>query len=157
MADTSSQVQLEQLRASWQVLEAQRALLGEAIEPAFQAVRAQIAALEAEIMPPTSTEERRIVTILFSDIVGSTTLAENMDAEPVRSNRVPLDNEVTNIKVLGLHSLSTFLSERMSLLSEHQCRRSTRAFTIRSKRSVSRRAATAPHRSRTWPDKRTAP
>jgi class 3 adenylate cyclase/predicted ATPase len=78
-------VQLEQLRASLQVLEAQRTLLGEAIEPALEAVRAQIAALEAELMPPTSTEERRIVTVLFSDIVGSTSLAENMDAEDWRT------------------------------------------------------------------------
>src|SRR5512139_1949098 len=81
----SPQVQLEQLRASLQVLEAQRALLGDAIEPALEAVRAQIAALEAKLMPPTSTEERRIVTVLFSDIVGSTTLAENMDAEDWRT------------------------------------------------------------------------
>ena len=85
MTDASPQVQLEQLRASLQVLEAQRALLGDAIEPALQAVRARIGALEAELMPPTSTEERRIVTVLFSDMVGSTTLAENMDAEDWRT------------------------------------------------------------------------
>ncbi len=38
--EAAPQVQLEQLRASLQVLDAQRALLGDAIEPALQAVRA---------------------------------------------------------------------------------------------------------------------
>jgi class 3 adenylate cyclase len=85
VTDASLQVQLEQLRASLQVLEAQRALLGAVIDPALDAVRAQIVALEAELMPPTSAEERRIVTVLFSDIVGSTSLAENMDAEDWRT------------------------------------------------------------------------
>jgi class 3 adenylate cyclase/tetratricopeptide (TPR) repeat protein len=85
VTDASPQVRLEQLRASLQVLEAQRTLLGDAIDPALSAVRAQIAALEAELMPPTSVEERRIVTVLFSDIVGSTALAENMDAEDWRT------------------------------------------------------------------------
>ncbi len=85
MTDASPQAQLEQLRASLQVLETQRPLLGDAIEPALKAVRTQIAALEADLMPPTSTEERRVVTVLFSDIVGSTALAENMDAEDWRT------------------------------------------------------------------------
>jgi class 3 adenylate cyclase/predicted ATPase len=85
VTDAAPQAQLEQLRASLQVLEAQRVLLGDAIEPALQAVRAQIAALEADLLPPTSAEERRIVTVLFSDIVGSTSLAEDMDAEDWRT------------------------------------------------------------------------
>ena len=85
VTDASPQAQLERLRASLRVLEAQRAVLGEAIEPALEAVRAQILALEAELMSPTSTEERRIVTVLFSDMVGSTSLAENMDAEDWRT------------------------------------------------------------------------
>jgi class 3 adenylate cyclase/predicted ATPase len=85
VTDVPAQTQLEQLRASLQVLETQRELLGDAIEPALRAVRTQIAALEAEVMPPTSSEERHIVTILFSDIVGSTALAENMDAEDWRT------------------------------------------------------------------------
>jgi len=85
VTDASPQVQLEQLRASLQVLESQRALLGAAIDPALDAVRTQIAALEAAQMLPTTTEERRIVTVLFSDIVGSTSLAENIDAEDWRT------------------------------------------------------------------------
>lgn len=84
MTDASPQAQLEQLRASLQVLENQRALLGPAIDPALEAVRAHIAALETQIIAPTQTEERRIVTVLFSDIVGSTALAEGMDSEDWR-------------------------------------------------------------------------
>jgi class 3 adenylate cyclase/predicted ATPase len=77
----SKPAQLDQLRASLNILETQRALLGEAIEPALDTVRRQIAVLEAERVAAAPAEERRIVTILFSDIVGSTSLAEKMDAE----------------------------------------------------------------------------
>lgn len=53
-------------------LEAQRAVLGDAIvAPALDSLREKIAALQAQTVP---AEERRIVTILFSDIVGSTAL-----------------------------------------------------------------------------------
>ena len=55
MTDASPQVQLEQLRASLKVLEDQRVLLGPAIDPALEAVRAQIAALLAEEGGPTSS------------------------------------------------------------------------------------------------------
>jgi class 3 adenylate cyclase/tetratricopeptide (TPR) repeat protein len=78
-------MQLEQLRASLKVLEDQRALLGPAIDPALEAVRTQIAALETQLTTPAQTEERRIVTVLFSDIVGSTTHAEGMDSEDWRT------------------------------------------------------------------------
>ena len=57
------------------MLEAQRAILGETIVPAIEAVRLQIAALEAQIVT-SAGDERRIITALFSDIVGSTALAE---------------------------------------------------------------------------------
>jgi class 3 adenylate cyclase/predicted ATPase len=77
----SKQAKLDQLRASLQVLETQRTLLGDAIEPALDAVRRQMAVLEAELAAAAPAEERRIVTALFSDIVGSTSLAEKMDAE----------------------------------------------------------------------------
>jgi class 3 adenylate cyclase len=80
VTDESKPVQLNQLRASLKVLETQRTLLGDALEPVLAAVCQQIAALEAELTT-ASIEERRIVTILFSDIVGSTALAEAMDAK----------------------------------------------------------------------------
>jgi len=80
---------LEKLRLALAGLEAQRGLLGEAVEPALELVRRQIAALEAQIIqsaptPPAGADERRIVTILFTDIVNSTNLAERLDPEDWR-------------------------------------------------------------------------
>ncbi|MCL5994453.1 MAG: AAA family ATPase [Chloroflexi bacterium] len=83
-----AQTELERVRAALAGLEAQRGLLGEAIvEPALAALRRQLADLEAQPgirHPPTHAEERRIVTILFADVVGSTSLAEQMDPEDWR-------------------------------------------------------------------------
>src|SRR3989304_5810636 len=62
------------------VLEAQHVILGETIAPAIEAVRRQIASLEAQVAAPAG-DERRIITALFSDIVGSTSLAGKMDPE----------------------------------------------------------------------------
>jgi class 3 adenylate cyclase/tetratricopeptide (TPR) repeat protein len=79
--------QLQQLKASLTALEGQRALLGEAvIGPALAALRAQIAALEAQAAAADAApaEERRLITILFTDIVGSTALAEQLDPEAWR-------------------------------------------------------------------------
>ncbi|MGH2403307.1 MAG: ATP-binding protein, partial [bacterium] len=85
MADPS-QAQLGQLRHSMAVLEGQRALLGDAVvDPALAALRQQIAALEIEgAVEAAPTEERRVITILFADIVGSTAIAERLDPEEWR-------------------------------------------------------------------------
>ena len=84
MTVDSTQPDLEKLRASIAGLEAQRATLGDAIvEPAIGALRQQIAALEARSAAPA--DERRIVTVLFADIVGSTSLAEKLDPEDWRA------------------------------------------------------------------------
>jgi len=86
MAD-SHEVQLARLRQSMATLESRRDEIGDdAIEPALRALRDQIAALEiSQDVGQGETEERRIVTILFTDIVGSTSLAESMDPEDWRS------------------------------------------------------------------------
>ncbi len=81
-----AQAALEKLRAAVNGLEAQRALLGEAIvEPALDSLREKIALLEAQLAAASpANEERRIITVLFADIVGSTPLAESMDPEEYR-------------------------------------------------------------------------
>lgn len=83
--------ELEKLRQALAGLEAQRALLGEVVEPALELLRRQIAALEAQAGQPAAAsesgppqDERRIVAILFADIVGSTALAEALDPEDWR-------------------------------------------------------------------------
>ncbi len=82
----SFQAQIEKLQASIRGLEAQRAVLGDAIvEPALAALRQQLAALEEQAAAQAApTEERRLVTILFFDIVGSTSMAEKLDPEEWR-------------------------------------------------------------------------
>src|SRR4030065_2975745 len=79
-------VQLDKLRRSINGLEAQRSVLGdEVVNPALAALHQQLATLEeqaaAQAVP---VEERRVVTILFIDMVGSTSLAEKLDPEEWR-------------------------------------------------------------------------
>ncbi len=91
------QQEIEKLRQAMAVLEEQRPLLGDAVvEPALQGLRHQLAALQTQLppdQPPTPSvphsasypaypaEERRLITIFFSDVVGSTSLAERLDPE----------------------------------------------------------------------------
>ena len=84
----SIQAELEKLRAAMAGLEAQRAMLSEAIVgPALAALSQQLSTLEARAAQaaPAVEEERRILTALFSDIVGSTSLAEKLDPEDWRA------------------------------------------------------------------------
>jgi class 3 adenylate cyclase len=76
----------EQVHAAILALEAQRALLGDAVvETALAGLRKQLATLEAEAAAASApAEERRLLTILFTDIVGSTALAEQLDPEEWR-------------------------------------------------------------------------
>ncbi len=85
----SLQSQIEKLQASIRGLEAQRSVLGDAIvEPALASLRRDLAGLEeqlaAQAVPALPVEERRLVTILFFDIVGSTGMAEKLDPEEWR-------------------------------------------------------------------------
>jgi class 3 adenylate cyclase len=41
------------------------------------------------IAPAPPTEERKLITVLFTDIVGSTAKAEQMDPEDVRARLAP--------------------------------------------------------------------
>ena len=80
------QSQIEKLQASLCGLEAQRSLLGDSVvEPALAALRQQLAALEEQAAAQKApVEERRLITVLFLDMVGSTLLAEKMDPEEWR-------------------------------------------------------------------------
>lgn len=89
----SSRAEIEQAVAA---LEAQRSILGDAVvDTALRGLREQLATL-AQPTPPVDSAtattapapisdvgagERRLVTILFADVVGSTSLGEALDAE----------------------------------------------------------------------------
>jgi class 3 adenylate cyclase/tetratricopeptide (TPR) repeat protein len=78
--------QMEKLRTSIKGLEAERGVLGDAIvEPALAALREQLAVLEGQVaVQVAAAEERRMITILFIDMVGSTNMAEKLDPEEWR-------------------------------------------------------------------------
>ena len=73
----------QQLEAGIAALEAQRALLGDAVVDASVAgLRAKLAALSAPA-PAEPAQALKQVSILFLDVVGSTTLSQRLDPEAV--------------------------------------------------------------------------
>lgn len=88
------------------VLETQRATLGAAVvDPALAALRQQLAALETEVPAQSGPlEERRVITILFTDIVGSTALAHNLDPEEWRQTVAKLHSAIGTI-IQGHHGM----------------------------------------------------
>ena len=70
---------IKELQQAIKALDAQRPVLGD------QVVDSSIAALKKEIdgLRPTFTEERKLVSILFCDIVGSSSMAAERDPEEV--------------------------------------------------------------------------
>jgi len=85
MAD-SLKAQMEKLRLSIIALEAQRGMLGdEVVDLALAGLRKQLNELEEQAAKQAvPVEERRLVTILFIDMVGSTIRAEKLDPEEWR-------------------------------------------------------------------------
>ena len=82
MAD--SDVQTKKLSAAIASLEAQRAALGDAVvDPAIAALRAQLTQLETGA-GEAEADERKLVTIVFTDVSGFTALSEKLDPEKVR-------------------------------------------------------------------------
>lgn len=80
----------QQLAAAVNALEAQRGLLGAAlVEAALAPLRARLATLGADQDPPANAsvaaQTLKQVTILFLDVVGSTTLSEQLDPEDVHA------------------------------------------------------------------------
>lgn len=74
----------EQLAQTIQTLEAQRAILGDAIvEIAMAPLREKLAALIQSAQRPQQMGERKLVTIMFADLSGFTALSEKSDPEKV--------------------------------------------------------------------------
>src|SRR5688572_13545082 len=73
----------QQLEGAITALESQRALLGDAVvDAALGTMRAALAALTAA--PPLEPEQQLTqVSILFLDVVGSTTLSQHIDPEAI--------------------------------------------------------------------------
>ena len=69
-----------QLEAGIAALQAQRAVLGDAVvEMALAPLRAQLSRLD--VARRTETRQLRMVSVLFADIVGSTTMGQQLDPE----------------------------------------------------------------------------
>lgn len=81
--DSVHQVQAQRLEAAIAALESQRATLGDAVvDAAIGPLRERIAQLHegpAASAPPAM--QRRQVTVLFADVVDSTSMSEKLDAE----------------------------------------------------------------------------
>src|SRR5881392_2595949 len=76
--------QIERLTAAIAGLESQRNSLGDAVvDPAIAALREQISQIETRGGAPL-TDERKLVTVVFTDLSVFTAMAEKLDAEKVR-------------------------------------------------------------------------
>jgi predicted ATPase/class 3 adenylate cyclase len=75
----------DQIEAGIAALEAQRPLLGDAVvEMAVAPLRAKLAALAAPpAEPPAPEQQLKQATVLFTDVVGSTTLSQHLDPEDI--------------------------------------------------------------------------
>jgi class 3 adenylate cyclase/tetratricopeptide (TPR) repeat protein len=70
----------EQLEQAISALEAQRGLLGDSVvDTALAPLKEKLASLRVE-----AVEQRKVLTVLFADLVGFTAMAEKMDPEDVR-------------------------------------------------------------------------
>ncbi len=73
---------IEQIRQAMIALEAQRSMLGDAVvDASMNALKKQLAELEAD----QSREQRKLVTLLFADLVGFTSMSDKMDPEDVHA------------------------------------------------------------------------
>lgn len=74
----------EQLEQAIAALEAQRALLGDAVvNTALAPLREKLAALTVVQAAPPPGQQRKQVTVLFADVSGFTAMSEKLDAEEV--------------------------------------------------------------------------
>src|SRR5438309_1321927 len=78
--------EVAKLQTSIAALETQRVTLGDAVvDPAIEALRQKISRLISEAEKQTPEDERKLVTIVFSDISGFSALSEKKDPEEVRT------------------------------------------------------------------------
>ena len=78
--------ELQQIEAAIAGLESQRALLGDAIaDTALAPLRAKLSTLALARPTPDRGQTLKQVTILFLDIVGSTTLSQHLDPEDIHA------------------------------------------------------------------------
>jgi class 3 adenylate cyclase len=79
-----SSSELQQLELTIQGLESQRALLGDVVtDAALGPLRSRLATLRAGSTVPYPAQVLKHVSILFMDVVGSTSLSQHLDAEEV--------------------------------------------------------------------------
>jgi class 3 adenylate cyclase len=85
--DTASQsTEREKLNQAIEALEAKRSFLGDQIVDVAQAaLREKMARLGKGIYAPHEPQERKLITVLFADVSGFTTMAEAMDHEIVNT------------------------------------------------------------------------
>ena len=73
-----------QLQSGIQSLESQRGVLGDAVvDMAVATLKAKLAALTAAPLASEPAQALRQVSILFLDVVGSTTLSQRLDPEAI--------------------------------------------------------------------------
>ncbi len=73
---------INELEQAIAALESQRAVLGDAVvETALASMRQQLAGLKSQAQPPEHL--RKLLTVLFTDIVGSTATSQGRDPEEI--------------------------------------------------------------------------
>lgn len=112
MADALG-AQIEKLAASLAALQAQRALVGDVLDPAIAATRQQLDTLQSQqrTLAPPPVQERRLITILFTDVVGSTALAEKLDPEDWRETVAQLHSTVGNLIAQHQGTVAQYLGD----------------------------------------------
>ncbi len=91
--------QINQLKHTITEMESQRAVLGDAsVEAALVPLHQKLAGLEAQIEPsgPIPPElpvrQRKLVTLLYIDVVGSTAMTQHLDPEDTLDRQLNYQN-----------------------------------------------------------------
>ena len=114
----SIQAQIEQLRNAINRLEAQRNVLGDAVvNTSLSTLREKLTLLEEQAAAQAApAEERRIVTILFMDMVGSTSMAEKLDPEDWRQVVAKLHTALGETIIVHHGTIAQYLGDGLLAL-----------------------------------------